>query len=83
MTTYATVEDDVASLLSHVKPLYNLPFYPNEKLKVLGANVSFSPFHPHTEEDRELLTGENQWSAHALAARFIDRLLNQGNLCAK
>jgi putative intracellular protease/amidase len=74
MTTYSTVEDDVASLVGKVLPLWDLPFHPNAKLKELGADVGFTPFQSHTVEDRELLTGENQWSAHELADRFLKRL---------
>lgn len=74
MTTYSTVEDDVASVIGKVLPFYRLPFHPNHKLRDLGAALEFSPFHSFVVEDRELLTGGNQWSAHALATRFVERL---------
>jgi putative intracellular protease/amidase len=76
MTTYATVEDDAVSVINKILPTHRLPFHPNEKLKELGARLSFSPFKVHVVEDRELLTGENQHTAHALARRFVQRLRN-------
>lgn len=74
MTTYATVEDDAVSVINKILPTHRLPFHPNEKLKELGGRLSFSPFKVHVVEDRELLTGENQHTAHALARRFVQRL---------
>ncbi len=78
MTTYATIEDDLASFLAKVLPLYDLPFHPNEKLREAGARLDLRPFYAHVVEDRELLTGENQWSAHLLADRFIASLRERG-----
>ncbi len=78
MTTYATIEDDVASLTNGIKPLWDLPFHPNEKLREQGANVVFRPFRSHVVEDRDLITGENQFSAHALASRFVGALTARG-----
>ncbi|MDQ3233025.1 MAG: DJ-1/PfpI family protein [Pseudobdellovibrionaceae bacterium] len=74
MTTYATIEDNAASVLNMILPFYRLPFHPSEKLLELGAIVKHQPFKSNIVEDRELLTGENQWSAHALANRFVERL---------
>jgi hypothetical protein len=74
MTTYSTLEDDVASTIDHILPFYQLPFHPNHKLRDLGADLDFVAFQSHVVEHRELLTGENQWSAHELAARLVTRL---------
>lgn len=77
MTTYATIEDDLASKTNGIKPLWDLPFHPNEKLKEVGANVTFRPFKPNVVEDRDLLSGENQFSAHALGKRMVERLTSR------
>lgn len=83
MTTYSTLEDNVASLASGVLPLYDLPFHPNDKVREVGARVEFHHFHAWVVEDRELLTGENQWSAHLLASRFVSALRTRGALAPR
>jgi putative intracellular protease/amidase len=82
MTTYSSFEDDVASVLGGVIFPWMLPFHPNEKLAEVGGVLDFAPFVPHIVDDGELLTGENQFSAHALGARFVERLRDNGALPA-
>lgn len=74
MTTYSSVEDDVASLIGGVLPFYQLPFHPNHKLRDVGAALVFQPFHSNVVDDRDLMTGENQWSAHELGAKMAQKI---------
>ena len=78
MTTYSTLEDNLASNLNKVLPTHQLPFHPNEKLKELGARLIFRNFQAHIVEDREVLMGQNQSSAHKLARRFVEKIKELG-----
>jgi putative intracellular protease/amidase len=54
-----------------------VPFYPNDALRIAGGNISISPkgiFQPFVLEDRELITGQNPPSDHEIASRFVKAL---------
>jgi putative intracellular protease/amidase len=78
MTMYSTLEDDVSSTANGILPLFALPFHPNEKVKEAGADVTLRPFRPLVIEDRDLISGANQFSAHATATRFVGALTARG-----
>lgn len=80
MTTYARVEDDLASKTNGIKPLWDIPVHAGEELAEAGGKVSFRPFKPNVVADRDLLTGENQFSAHELARQFVSTLTARGAL---
>lgn len=53
------------------------PFYVNDALKIAGGDVSISDkgiFRPLVVEDRELITGQNPPSDHAVARAFVKAL---------
>jgi putative intracellular protease/amidase len=54
-----------------------VPFYPNDALRIAGGDISISDkgiFQPFVVEDRELITGQNPPSDHAMAAQFVKAL---------
>lgn len=52
-----------------------LRYYPAEAMKQAGGRMEFSPaWQPHVVVDRELITGQNPFSDHLLAAELIKAL---------
>jgi putative intracellular protease/amidase len=73
MTIFSMEEEHYAeeNLLGGSK----VPFYPVDALETAGGNVvSKDFFKPHVEEDRELMTGQNPPSDHAIAELFLKAL---------
>jgi putative intracellular protease/amidase len=73
MTVFSRSEETFAEeQVFHAKLHFNMP----DALEVAGAEVVTGPvdFKSHVVEDRELVTGQNPRSDHALAAKFIQAL---------
>jgi len=73
MTIFSSDEEKYAEdvLLDGAK----VPFYPSTALEVAGARVETTEFFkPHVVQDRELITGQNPPSAHAIANLFVEAL---------
>jgi putative intracellular protease/amidase len=52
-----------------------VPFYPATALEIAGARVETNGFfEPHVVQDRELITGQNPPSDHAIAELFVRTL---------
>jgi putative intracellular protease/amidase len=73
MTIFSSDEEKYAEdvLLEGAK----VPFYPTTALEIAGAKVETSEFFkPHVVQDRELITGQNPPSDHAIADLFVEAL---------
>lgn len=73
MTIFSTDEEKYAEevLLEGAK----VPFYPTAALELAGAKVDTREFFkPNVVQDRELITGQNPPSDHALADLFVSAL---------
>ncbi len=75
MTVFSNDEEHYAE--EHYLGGGKVPFYPNDALRIAGGNISISDkgiFQPFVIEDRELITGQNPPSDHAMAARLVKAL---------
>jgi putative intracellular protease/amidase len=75
MTVFSNDEERYAE--EHYLNGRKVPFYPNDALKIAGGDVSISDkgiFHPFVVEDRELITGQNPPSDHAIATALVNAL---------
>jgi putative intracellular protease/amidase len=75
MTVFSNDEEHFAE--EHYMGGGKVPFYSNDALKIAGGEVSISDkgiFHPFLIEDRELITGQNPPSDHAMAERLVNAL---------
>ena len=73
MTVFSASEEKFAEdNLLHGKLRFDMP----EALKLAGGEVTTNPenFQPNVMVDRELITGQNQTSDHAIAAKLIEAL---------
>ena len=73
MTVFSASEEKFAEdNLLHGELRFDMP----EALKLAGAEVTTNPenFQPNVMVDRELITGQNQTSDHAIAAKLIEAL---------
>jgi putative intracellular protease/amidase len=73
MTVFATSEEKVIEdNILHDKLYFNMP----DALTIAGAVVTRTPvdFDPYVVVDRELITGQNPRSDHAIATKMIDAL---------
>jgi len=72
MTVFSTAEETVNEILWGGF----LPWLPQTVLSSNGGNVNVGlPLFSHIEEDRELLTGQNPWSANDFAQKFVTKIL--------
>lgn len=75
MTVFSNDEEHWAE--EHLMGGGKAPFYVNDALKIAGGDVSISDkgiFHSFLIEDRELITGQNPPTDHAMAERFVKAL---------
>jgi putative intracellular protease/amidase len=75
MTVFSNDEERYAE--EHYLGGGKVPFYPNDALKIAGGDISISVkgiFQPFLIEDRELITGQNPQTDHAMAERFVQAL---------
>jgi putative intracellular protease/amidase len=75
MTIFSNDEEHYVE--EHLMDGGKIPFYVNDALKTAGGNVSISDkgtFQPFVIEDRELITGQNPPSDHAISERFVKAL---------
>lgn len=75
MTVFSNDEEHWAE--EHLMGGGKAPFYVNDALKIAGGDVSISDkgiFTPLVIEDRELITGQNPPSDHAMAEYFVRAL---------
>ena len=75
MTVFSNDEERYAE--QHYLGGGQVPFYPNDALRIAGGNISISSkgiFQPFVVEDRELITGQNPPSDHEIASRFVQAL---------
>lgn len=72
MTVYsASEEKPIEDNILHGKLYFHMP----EALTAAGANVTTgADFAPHVVEDREVITGQNPRSDHAIGAKFVAAL---------
>jgi putative intracellular protease/amidase len=75
MTVFSATEEKVIEdTILHAKMYFMMP----ESLTAAGANVTLSAidWEPYIVVDRELITGQNPRSDHAIAAKLI-KVLNR------
>lgn len=75
MTVFSNDEEHWAE--EHLMDGGKAPFYVNDALKLAGGDVSISDkgiFQPFIIEDRELITGQNPPTDHAMAERLVNAL---------
>jgi putative intracellular protease/amidase len=72
MTIFSATEEKwVENDILHAKMYFNMPY----ALNTAGGKVSTGPdFEPNVIVDRELITGQNPRSDHAIAAKLIEVL---------
>jgi len=80
MTIFSASEEKwVENDILHAKMYFNMPY----ALKTAGGEVSTGPdFAPNVIVDRELITGQNPQSDHAIAAKLIEALAERDKRAA-
>src|SRR5262245_33445793 len=81
MTIFSASEEKwVENDILHAKMYFNMPY----ALKTAGGDVTTGAidFEPNVIADRELITGQNPRSDHAIAARLIEALAAQARRAA-